>query len=461
MASGGIQEHTRDLSESSENTSLLDLVSNSLILRQTTPYLPISALLNLAATSKSFQATLRHNPDAFRHADLTTIKAAQFQIESIDRGGEIWRNVQVDENVTEDDFYSGPLRGVFSNLGRTGILRNVQTLVLDGLSVTAELVNEILVDFTRFQVRILSIREAKNLNERRLMQTLRYACRSGRPEGTPRLRGLYVFGKKDQPVLPPAAPAATTAASPASSAASSRAGSVVSVNWHDSRRNSRTSNTSDQPPPRPAKRAVGDDWYHKKGRIISRPIADGWAETVLDCGEAGVLFDSVLCTGPRHQNSSAFGKVPVSGVPSGHHPYSVATFALSGCATCGCAPEGFTVYSESPQLPLLSPISKQSSNVRAATRPQVIESDDKDSENASDASQFVPRCWDCIRERYCFSCDQWWCESCYQVPTHVHHVNNAHGHPAHTAASEQHKAKVRMGHCRACNPRSLGSVDGE
>ena len=34
-------------------TSLLDLLSIDLILRQTTPYLPISALLTLAATNKS------------------------------------------------------------------------------------------------------------------------------------------------------------------------------------------------------------------------------------------------------------------------------------------------------------------------------------------------------------------------------------------------------------------------
>lgn len=36
--------------------------------------------------------------------DLTKAKLAQFDIPAIDHGGEVWRNVQLDENVTEDEF---------------------------------------------------------------------------------------------------------------------------------------------------------------------------------------------------------------------------------------------------------------------------------------------------------------------------------------------------------------------
>lgn len=83
--------------------SLLQLLSNSLVLYQTTPYLPVASLLSLGATSKSFKELIDSTPNVFRHLDLTKVKSAQFEIEAIDHGGEVWRNVQLDENVTEDE----------------------------------------------------------------------------------------------------------------------------------------------------------------------------------------------------------------------------------------------------------------------------------------------------------------------------------------------------------------------
>jgi hypothetical protein len=165
MASGAIQHTERALSES-YHSCLFNLLSNSLILHETVPFLPISALLNLAASSKALRDLLLHTPSVFRHLDLTTVRSAIFDVAGIDHGGEIWRNAQLDENLTEDEFYTGPLRGIFYNLRRNNILQNVHTLVLDGLSVTADLVNDILID-PQYQVRLLSIRETKNLNERR------------------------------------------------------------------------------------------------------------------------------------------------------------------------------------------------------------------------------------------------------------------------------------------------------
>ncbi|KAH6645121.1 hypothetical protein BKA67DRAFT_527647 [Truncatella angustata] len=361
MASGANQPTERVLSEP-PHSSLLDLLSNTIVLHETILFLPVSDLLHLAATSKDLRNLLYQTPGVFRHVDLTTIKSAQFDVAAIDHGGQVWRNVQLDENLTEDEFYSGPLRGIFYSLRRIDILRDVQTLVLDGLSVTADLINDILVD-PKYQVRILSIRETKNLNERRLMQSLRYACRPSRPEGTPRLRGLYV------------------------------------INW-----NHKSTHALKE-----AINADGDEWYQQKGKIITKPITDGWAETLLDCRGA-VQFDATLCTGPRHRNSSAVGKVSVPSVPGAQHPYNVANFALGGCANCGCAPEGFTVYGDSPsgELPLLSPMPLHSSNVKTASRPQACKSGN------NETPKFVPRCWDCIRDRFCFSCREWWCESCYQ-----------------------------------------------
>lgn len=188
--------------------------------------------------------------------------------------------------------------------------------------------------------------------------------------------------------------------------------------------------------------------------MFNKTIGEGWAETLLDCRDA-VQFDACLCTGPRHQNSPAFGKVPVSSVPGAQHPWSVAAFALGGCATCGCAPEGFTTYGDSPSgdLPLLSPVPLHSSNVKTASRPRSGKTQN------GEKPRFVPRCWDCIRDRFCFSCLEWWCESCYQAPTaaeleaaqHVHIVQDTNDLADHeTLVAETFKIKVREGYCNRC-----------
>jgi hypothetical protein len=87
-------------------TTLLQLLSHTLVLYQTTPYLPPSSLLALGATSQAFQALIHHTPNVFKRLDLTKVKSAQFEIAAIDHGGEVWRNVQLDENVTEDESVS-------------------------------------------------------------------------------------------------------------------------------------------------------------------------------------------------------------------------------------------------------------------------------------------------------------------------------------------------------------------
>lgn len=267
------------------------------------------------------------------------------------------------------------------------------------------------------------------------MQSLRFACRPGRRDGTPRLKGLYVFGKKDILTLPAAGSAAST---PSAASAS------VSIDW-----NHKSTNAL-----REAINTERDEWYQRRGKMIARPIAEGWAETLLDCRSA-IQFDATLCTGPRHQNSPAFGRVPVSEVPGSPRPYGVANFSLRGCATCGSSPEGFTTYRESPSenLPLLAPVPLHSSNVKAACRPQ------REGPLKDGSHRFVPRCWDCIRDRFCFSCLEWWCESCYQPPTlaemqaaqHVHIVQDMNSLADHEApGSEFPKIKVRMGYCIRC-----------
>lgn len=85
------------------HSALLQLLSNTLILCETAPYLPVTDILNLAATSRAFRYLIYDTPQVFRRLDLTPFKAAQFEIDAIDHGGETWRNVQMDENLTEDE----------------------------------------------------------------------------------------------------------------------------------------------------------------------------------------------------------------------------------------------------------------------------------------------------------------------------------------------------------------------
>ncbi|KAL4406609.1 hypothetical protein CABS03_11048 [Colletotrichum abscissum] len=370
-------------------TNLLHLLSNPLILAHTAPHLSAYDRLSLASTSRAFRELIKHTSGVFRHLDLIHVRAAQFEIDGIDRGGEVWRNVQLDENLTEDDFYSGPLRGIFSGIRRQNILQDVQTLILDGLSVTAELCHEIILD-PSYSVRLLSIRGVKNLNERKLCASLQYACRPSRPEGMPRLKGLYVFGAKDTP-LP-------SFASPGVSSGTASHAAQISAGWNAKSQQALTSSL----------RSEEEDWYYRKGRIIARPLVEEWANTLVDC-HGIIAFDAVACTGPHHMNSPAYGKVRT---PASARQWAVATVALGGCAGCGAAPEGMSVHSGTPaiQRPLLSPPPLLASSVKAATAPQLC---------TGSETSFVARCIDCLRERYCAGCNKWWCEECYQTPSAV------------------------------------------
>lgn len=83
--------------------NLLDLLQNSLILAHIVPHLPPSSLTQLCATNRAFRTVIKTSPGVFRHLDLTQLKAAQVNLDSIDNGGEVWRNVQLDEYLTEEE----------------------------------------------------------------------------------------------------------------------------------------------------------------------------------------------------------------------------------------------------------------------------------------------------------------------------------------------------------------------
>jgi hypothetical protein len=378
--------------------SLLDLLSNTLILRQTAPYLPIGSLCALAKTSTAFRTIIHQSPEAFRYLDLSPVKSAICTIdEPLDIGGNNWRRERMDESLTEDDFYSGPLRSIFSRLARQHVLKNVHTLVLDGLSVTAEFVKEMLTE-ERYNVRLLSIREVKHLNERKLQQYLRYAVRPSRP----RVKGIYLFGPREAAIV---TSPTKRSPSPASRGVMSSQGAQIGAEWNQKSTDALNAALS----------RTEDKWYRSSGRMMTKRPSSDWAEILQAC-EGIIAFDAVLCRGPRHDPSKAYIREgSASSVP---HPASflrpaIANVALgpSGCETCHSCPEGSAHFGHSPpaQFPLLSPVPLHWSSVRAAQTP-----------HTSDGSNPPPlyvRCEDCLKGRWCERCHKWWDEDCYAGST--------------------------------------------
>lgn len=385
--------------------TLVELLSNSLVLRQTAPYIPVSSLYALSQTSKSLRQAVASSPEATRYLDLSTIKMASLNTSPIDAGGISWRSQRMDEALTEDEFYSGPLRGIMSRMLRQNVLGNVSTMILDGLTVPAEIVREIIAE-DKYNVRILSIREAKHLNERKLMQVLNYAVRPSRPTGTPKLRGLYVFGPMEArpgPIEPEIGRKRSPTRYPDSSPAGvmNALGAQLGAEWN--KKSQEALNTELD--------GVEDKWYQKSGSMFKKTPLSDWAKTLKAC-EGIIHFDAVLCRGPRHDAQNYANQDP-DVPPNPHNTFlhpALATIALGphGCSKCKSSPEGPAAFGTSPShhLPLLAPPPLHSSSIRAAQWPHTKEA------TAEPPSLFV-RCKDCLKHRWCERCGKWWDEACY------------------------------------------------
>lgn len=374
---------------------LFDILYNSLILQQIAPYLPLSAILALSNASKPLQRLLTNAPELWRYVDLSTIKSAKLPFEPIDSGGNNWRSQRMDEALTEDEFYSGPLRGIFSNLHRRGVLKHVHVLVLDGLSVPADLVQEILSE-DRFNVRVLSVREVTHLNERKLTQALRYAVRPTRPPEMPRLRALYVFGQVERPKKPLISTSRSSEAARAGGVTASE-GAQIGATWNERSHQALHGAVSQS----------DDNWYQPTGRMMKTTPSKDWADTLNAC-EGIIAFDAVLCRGPRHDIEISQSE----GGNSGWLPPAIANVALgsTGCVKCSSSPEGPGMCKQSPahHLPLLGPPSNWSASVANLQIP-----------NLTSGLTYPPlyvRCQDCLRGRWCERCNKWWDETCYTVP---------------------------------------------
>lgn len=256
---------------------------------------------------------------------------------------------------------------------------------------------------------------------------MQYACRESRPEGTPRLKGLYVFGPKDS--------ASGSSPTPESRSPSPTSPGAVAAAWNNKSQKALNAALAEEQ----------EAWYVRRGEQFSHRISSEWAQTLVAC--AGIIaFDSVLCAGPRHFNSPAWGTVNAEALSAAASPaaarvphFAVATHSLSGCASCGSAPEGWTVWGEDAfrsqrdpdgrrtsdsytadiaRFPLLAPPPVHSASLRVAMCPagQSVRSRISWAPSKQPKARFIPRCFDCIRDRYCTGCHRWWCEACYLGP---------------------------------------------
>lgn len=240
------------------------------------------------------------------------------------------------------------------------------------------------------------------------MQVLQYAVRPSRPPNTPRIRGLYVFGPKDPPIISKVrrhvnhypAGIAPLDTMPSFGVMSSQ-GAQIGAQWNQKSEDALSKALLEEE----------EKWYRKSGKIILKPPIADWAMTMQMC-RGLISFDAVLCSGPRHEINAAPADIsqdlrPWYRQPEAHLPPSVATFALDGCRDCHRAPEGLSIYGQSPidTLPLLAPLPLHTSTIKAATKPS----------SAWDGKEarLLARCEDCVRNRYCENCQNFWCEDCF------------------------------------------------
>lgn len=222
----------------------------------------------------------------------------------------------------------------------------------------------------------------------------------------PRLKGLYVFGKKDVPVLTVSnssggrgSVAGNASNTQASSGVTAVQGAQIGAQLNQRSRDALSISLSRT-----------EDDVEGVFPVVAKLPMHGWAETILTCSGL-ISFDATLCTGPRHTFNT---EIPPDQKRwyeeyEAYLPATVATFILKGCSICQAAPEWTANHGHVPvkNMPLLGGPPLHSSLLKVATRSNVAQNRGN--------SCLVARCTECIRGRYCESCHKWWCEDCYRI----------------------------------------------
>jgi hypothetical protein len=202
-----------------------------------------------------------------------------------------------------------------------------------------------------------------------LRQLLRHLCRPSRPEGTPRLQGLYVFS------------------APRHSPGHSSDG--------------------------------GDCWYTATGDALGAHRSgqrSGWEETLVAC-QGIISFDAVLCTHMHADMAPVLhpaSKDALGNDKPGIPPMASVALGPAGCAGCGRAPHGAPVWGESHprEFPLLGP-PPWSGNLVDAVRPPPSSRRTNDMPPRFPQQRLIVSCTWCLTNRYCKMCHRWWCRDCF------------------------------------------------
>ncbi|MCJ1310759.1 hypothetical protein MMC25_004425 [Agyrium rufum] len=414
-------------------STLWDVLSNHLILRQIAPYIPVVSLLSLASTSKFYQKLVYDTPGVFSYLDLSRIREVD---------NPLCEGFSYQENLARC-YAEGPFRQIFAFLDSKGVLQDVKTLILDTLNVEALVVHEVLcartkscsyephigmsmLDSVPRNVRILSIRDCQNIPHQRMWILIEEFLRHVDLNDPNRVQAIYYHGVKD-PLTPDGvrirgscngnSKEADTVASAnyARGGVTANLGAQLGTQYYHS--SSLTGGQDRFPDP--------DEWY-RTGRTVPTDYSETPSmRSVLEAARGKIYFDAVPCPAPRHIQN-----VPGLDVTMLRKP--IATYAIGpvGCVECGTMPEGprmlegwngETVHQNRhgnqsghrsgkkaphPDLPLLSPPPLHTTSIWAAQ--QILGSDGQ----STVGMPFHARCALCLLDRWCERCHRFWCEDC-------------------------------------------------
>lgn len=386
--------------QTSPSVTLLDLLSNPLVLDATLRYLPLPTIFRLSSVSKSYQSLIYETPRLFRYLDLSRCRGASYLSSSVlpsHSGDHNWQAERMDESLTEDEFYSIPLRGILTRLSKKAVIKDVHTLVLDGLtSVTHNLLSDVLLS-DQYDVRLLSIIGCPNLNIAKFQGLLRYLCRPSRPEGAPRLKGVYVFGTNPNLATQDPSHPLTTCNTGITTIQGAQIGALPST-------------ISNSPPTSNPQTSNSNPWFLPTGAFFpySSPSTDTWEETIRVCSGL-IAFDAVLCT-HMHDEMAPFRSQAMNAYLNGRAtvpPLAVYALGPKGCAGCGGAPKGAPIWGEDDvtAFPLVHPPPFSGRLVDAVRPPPRGKGDP--------LQRLVVSCTWCLSDRHCQSCHRYWCGRCY------------------------------------------------
>ena len=356
--------------------SLFALLSNDLILRHTSPYIGVKSLVSLAATSKVYKSLIYDTPQVFQHVNLYGTNVVM---------GSAW-NISV-HGERLGYLYAQRFSATLRMLVNRNVIQDVRTLVLDEAIVPIAILEDILCN-ERYQIHLLSLLRVYGLELRNVLQILRHLIRPSRPTGTPKLRGLYLFGLPSRIQVMHNFKEAINR-SEAIGITTSKGAQLGAGNHMDHDPDDFRKLPAEDPYSGSPYRVMGAP-YLLGGSLISLE----WSEILEAC--AGLIaFDAVLC---RHNRDGISDPRP-----------RLATVRLPGCYSCGTCPEGPAYPGTSPadHLPLLSPPPLHSSKVEVAQRIDT---------NGQPYPPLILRCRYCLKDRWCESCNAWWCETCYTIP---------------------------------------------